>query len=123
MGKKEQCKKCVEDYMKLLQKLEESEKKLEQAENTIKAMDEAADIQADSYKRQIAALQKQADESDKDYIELDLECRELHTKLEQAVKDTAKEIYEIAVDFYDGKNIDGAWFFGALKERYGVEVE
>lgn len=42
---------------------------------------------------------------------------------QQAVKDTAKEICEIAVDLYDGESIDGTWFFGALKERYGVEVE
>ena len=47
----------------------------------------------------------------------------LKASLQQVVKDTAKEIYEIAVDYYDGKDIDGAWFFGALKEHYGVEVE
>lgn len=41
----------------------------------------------------------------------------------QAVKSTAKEIFQIAVDFYDGKDINGDLFLGTLRERYGVEVE
>ena len=44
-------------------------------------------------------------------------------KVQQAEKDTAKEILKIAVDFYDGKDIDGDLFLGTLRERYGVEVE
>ena len=50
------------------------------------------------------------------------EKADLRTVYHQAVKDTAKEIYGLAVVYYDGSTID-SMFFNELEERYGVEVE
>lgn len=58
-------------------------------------------------------------------LKIDLENEKNWGKIQtkQAEKDTAKEILKIAVDFYNGKDIDGDLFLGTLRERYGVEVE
>lgn len=42
--------------------------------------------------------------------------------IEQAVKDTVKEIYGLAVDYYDGNEAFDL-FLQSVKERYGVGVE
>lgn len=55
-------------------------------------------------------------------IGLGVHRKHWENKVKQAVKDTAKEIYGLAVMYYDGSGID-SMFLNELEERYGVEVE
>lgn len=77
----------------------------------------------------VYCLQSENESLKKDYIELDLECRELRTELDKAkvikaVKDTAKECYEI-FKFYRKEYYDIPLDLVArdIKEKTGVEVE
>lgn len=45
-----------------------------------------------------------------------------YQKADEVRKETAKEIYGLAVDYYDGSEAFDL-FLQAVKERYGVEVE
>jgi DNA repair exonuclease SbcCD ATPase subunit len=92
-----------------------------------------------------AELQKQVDELTERYLEESKERCEFEQKykkiqhahniglgaqrshwekkVQQAVKDTAKEIYILAEDYNCGNATDIEDFMLALKERYGVEVK
>lgn len=90
--------------------------------NLVTCYNENADLRAKN-----AELQKQVDElKDRKIEPLIVKCSSLETcpKVEQAVKETAREICDLILEHWEKKQfVECDWLRVAISEKYGVEVE